>query len=300
VWVVDEGWSGLRRIAPDARDVSFSVAYGGYFRSLSVDRVRDRVWAANPTLDQVVAVDGTGTVVGVIAVSSPLKVAADESDGSVWVVGSWGVARFDTSGARTFEDPAPSNPKDIVVDALREIVWVADGGTGEGGSLWMREADGTTVHVFGFDYPFALSVDGEGKVWVVDAYSGRVYRVDPDAPGTALSVGDFAQPVDVAASPDGGAWVADWDAGAVVRLGPDLERLETVRGFDRPRAVAVSVCDTTLWVTEAYGGRVVKVGRDGERLGQVGGLDFPKDIALGVGSPCPGRGRSGLDKPRPL
>ena len=279
IWVVDERSAGLHRIAPDGRDVVWTLEDSGYLRSLAVDEERGRVWIASGYRDEVVGIDASGTVVAVIPVEAPRKIAVYRQDGSLWVAAEWGVGRYSPSGDLLFEDRTPSNPKDVAVDQTRGTCWVAEGT----GSVWIRHSDGSTAQVFGFNYPFSLSLDGSGGAWLVDAHALRVYRLEVGG-AVAGWLGGFAQPVDVAAGPSGSAWVVDWDANAVVRVGENLERELTISGFNRPLAVAVDGSNDMVWVVEAYGGRVVKLSGEGERVGWSGGLDFPKDIALDLGT----------------
>jgi len=279
-WVVDERWGGLYRIAPDGRDVAWKIDYPGYLGSLAVDEERRRVWFASWSTDEVVGVDSTGAMVTVIPIESPRRIAVFRPDGSIWVTADWGVGRYSLTGQVIAEDLTVSNPKDVVVDQVLGTCWVAEGT----GSVWIRDANGSTVRVFGFDYPFSLSLESSGAAWLVDAGALRVYRLAAGNGAPIGWVGGFAQPVDVAAIPSGGAWVADWGADSVVRIDAGLGRAQSVGGFSRPRGVAVGGAEGSLWVVEARGGRVVKLTGDGERLASSGGLDFPKDIALDPGT----------------
>jgi sugar lactone lactonase YvrE len=277
VWVVDESRGGLWRVSPDGRDRVWKLSYAGYLRSLAVDRVRERVWVASWSQDEVLAVDTSGNILETIEVDYPRKIAVDESDGSVWLAADWGVSHYSSSGQRLFADSTVSEPKDIAIDQTRGTCWVAEGT----GSLWIRYVSGDTRRVYDFDYPFSVAVvEADGGAWVVDAGLRRVYRMENGGVAVRDWVGNLAQPVDVAVSPSGEAWVADWDANAVVRLSDAVERVDHIGGLNRPRGVATSDSGQVVWVVEAMGGRVNRIAIDGERLGSTGGLDFPKDIAV--------------------
>ncbi|MCK4546696.1 MAG: hypothetical protein KAW17_04555 [Candidatus Eisenbacteria sp.] len=277
VWVVDESWGGLRRVAPDARDLVWKLPYSGYFRSLAVDHRRGRAWSVAWSRNEVVGVDSLGHIVATVPTESPRTVAVYEEDGSIWVAAQWGVGCFTSSGDLLFADSTVTEPKDIAVDPARGTCWVAEGT----GSIWIRHADGTTGRVFNFDYPFAISIaESDGGAWVVDAGSRQVYRLAGGAGEIVGQVAGFAQPVDVAASPSGGAWVADWGAGAVVWVSDVAERGPAIGGFDHPRGIAVGDSGNTVWVVEALAGRVTKVSTDADLRVSIGGLDFPKDIAI--------------------
>ena len=243
-WVADYVAGQLVRLTADGRHIAQSVGYPGGVSPSAVEvaPASGRVWACGPAGDVMIydPSDGTSRLIGSGA-SSPVALALDRQDGSVWVAdtGTGEVRHFDASGRPA--PPAALGP---------------------------------------FDTPLSLAVDpGDRSLWVVEADGNRVRKYAAD--GVPLGVATVDAPSRVAVDAvTHEAWVTSLQGARVVRLSRSAVPQDTVTGFGGPIGIAVDGARGRVWVADAAGDQVVALRRDGSVEFRVGGQAQPRELAI--------------------
>jgi streptogramin lyase len=129
----------------------------------------------------------------------------------------------------------------------------------------------TSAPVAELDEPFAVAVDGDGRVVVADRAADRVVRIDP-ATAAAATVAELHEPLDVAAGPAGELYVISDER--VVRV--DGAAAATVAsGLDGATGVAVDAAGN-VYVAE-YENRIRRVDARTGAVTTVAGNGQPGD-----------------------
>lgn len=160
------------------------------------------------------------------------------------------------------------------------------------GPLWFKgqvvKIDPTngamTVIADGFKIPAAANLDGKGNLWVVDARSGELVKVDL-ATGRKTVAKQLRPSLDnLAIAPDGTIYVSNMANNEVQSFDPATGVLRTLTSGKLATPAGLKIEGRTLWVADVFGFRQVDV-RTGEvrdvfRMQRDPELDYPFAIGL--------------------
>jgi streptogramin lyase len=136
----------------------------------------------------------------------------------------------------------------------------------------------------GFKIPAAANLDGKGNLWVVDARSGELVRVDL-ATGRKTVAKQLRPSLDnLAIAPDGTIYVSNMANNEVQAFNPATGALRTLTSGKLAAPAGLKIEGHTLWVADVFGFRQVDV-RSGEvrdvfRMQRDPELDYPFAIGL--------------------
>ncbi len=160
------------------------------------------------------------------------------------------------------------------------------------GPLWFKgqvvkidPANGNmTVIADGFKIPAAANLDGKGNLWVVDARSGELVRVDL-ASGKKTVAKQLRPSLDnLAIAPDGTIYVSNMANNEVLAFNPATGDLRTLTSGKVAVPAGMKIDGNDLWVADVFGFRQVDV-RTGEvrdvfRMQREPELDYPFAVGL--------------------
>jgi len=279
-WVgrADNGSGNVKRLAGDGTLLwTSSVIYAAH---LSLDASDGSCWVVDHWHDELVhfAKDGT-ELERRQGLPAPYSVAADPSDGSIWVgldgllwndshsswdYGESALLHLSADGSELWQGQEFSYPEAVSVNTTDGSCWVADTGNGEAVHL---ARDGTVLwRSAAFGPPEAVSANStDGSCWIASPESGVVVRIGADHTELA-TVSGLAAPVAVSTDRvDGSCWVADGDSGEVIHLA--ASGAEMWRGtLSGPWSVSVDASDRSCWVGDPVSDEVVHLAQDGTEL----------------------------------
>lgn len=141
--------------------------------------------------------------------------------------------------------------------------------------------------------PLSLAVDAQGNVFVADAVSNRVYKLDAQGrPVTSFSDSKLQRPTGIAVAPDGKIYVASYASDLVIVFDARGKKLQEIEGgprkrFDGPEGVTLDA-EGNLYVVEFEAGRIQKFDPQGRFLkgwgkdgAQPGEFRYPVDASFG-------------------
>jgi hypothetical protein len=160
-------------------------------------------WVVGWQVGPLVRIDGGNLVPQVYQIPAPpgdtqwTYGMALDADGHPWIAGAATVYHFDPDTEQwDFISVPGGNMRGLMVDAEGRA-WIANNGLGS----YLVEVDTVTktlvngnVPLPGASVPVGISIDSDGKVWVVDQGSSMAFRVDPDTYQTLLTVSGLVQP----------------------------------------------------------------------------------------------------------
>jgi len=160
------------------------------------------------------------------------------------------------------------------------------------GPLWFKgqvvkidPANGQmTVIADGFRIPAAANLDGKGNLWVVDARSGELVRVDL-ATGRKTVARQLRPSLDnLAIAPNGTIYVSNMANNEVQAFNPATGELRTLTSGKVAVPAGLKIDGNDLWVADVFGFRQVDV-RTGEvrdvfRMQRDPDLDYPFAVGL--------------------
>ncbi|ATA52109.1 hypothetical protein CKY39_01865 [Variovorax boronicumulans] len=160
------------------------------------------------------------------------------------------------------------------------------------GPLWFKgqvvkidPANGNlTVIADGFKIPAAANLDGKGNLWVVDARSGELVKVDL-ATGRKTVAKQLRPSLDnLAIAPDGTIYVSNMANNEVQAFNPATGELRTLTSGKVAVPAGLKIDGNDLWVADVFGFRQVDV-RTGEvrdvfRMQRDPELDYPFAVGL--------------------
>ncbi|RSZ42420.1 MULTISPECIES: hypothetical protein [unclassified Variovorax] len=160
------------------------------------------------------------------------------------------------------------------------------------GPLWFKgqvvkidPANGNmAVIADGFKIPAAANLDGKGNLWVVDARSGELVRVDL-ATGRKTVAKQLKPSLDnLAIAPDGTIYVSNMANNEVQAFNPATGELRTLTSGKVAAPAGMKIDGNDLWVADVFGFRQVDV-RTGEvrdvfRMQRDPELDYPFAVGL--------------------
>ncbi|MGJ7567554.1 hypothetical protein ACSFBM_27125 [Variovorax sp. GB1R11] len=160
------------------------------------------------------------------------------------------------------------------------------------GPLWFKgqvvkidPANGDmTVIADGFKIPAAANLDGKGNLWVADARSGELVRVDL-ASGKKTVARQLRPSLDnLAIAPDGTIYVSNMANNEVLAFNPATGDLRTLTSGKVAVPAGMKIDGNDLWVADVFGFRQVDV-RTGEvrdvfRMQREPELDYPFAVGL--------------------
>ncbi|MGJ7614287.1 MULTISPECIES: hypothetical protein [unclassified Variovorax] len=160
------------------------------------------------------------------------------------------------------------------------------------GPLWFKgqvvkidPANGDmTVIADGFKIPAAANLDGKGNLWVVDARSGELVKVDL-ASGRKTVAKQLRPSLDnLAIAPDGTIYISNMANNEVLAFNPATGDLRTLTSGKVAVPAGMKIDGNDLWVADVFGFRQVDV-RTGEvrdvfRMQREPELDYPFAVGL--------------------
>lgn len=160
------------------------------------------------------------------------------------------------------------------------------------GPLWFKgqvvkidPADGRmAVIADGFQVPAAANLDGKGNLWVVDARSGELVRVEL-ASGRKTVARQLRPSLDnLAIAPDGTIYVSNMANNEIQAFDPATGALRTLTSGKVAVPAGMKIDGNDLWVADVFGFRRVDV-RTGEvqdvfRMQRDPELDYPFAVGL--------------------
>ncbi|CAN7667143.1 MULTISPECIES: outer membrane protein assembly factor BamB family protein [unclassified Variovorax] len=160
------------------------------------------------------------------------------------------------------------------------------------GPLWFKgqvvkidPADGKlTVIAEGFKIPAAANLDGKGSLWVVDARSGELVRVDL-ATGRKTVAKQLKPSLDnLAIAPDGTIYVSNMADNSVEAFSPATGEVRMLTSGKLAVPAGLKIDGNDLWVADIFGFRQVdaKTGavRDIFRMQRDPELEYPFGVGL--------------------
>ncbi len=160
------------------------------------------------------------------------------------------------------------------------------------GPLWFKgqvvkidPANGNmTVIADGFKIPAAANLDGKGNLWVVDARSGELVKVDLATGRKTVAKQLRASLDNLAIAPDGTIYVSNMANNEVQAFNPATGELRTLTSGKVAVPAGMKIDGNDLWVADVFGFRQVDV-RTGEvrdvfRMQREPDLDYPFAVGL--------------------
>jgi branched-chain amino acid transport system substrate-binding protein len=269
VWVASEATRTVSSIAPESLSVTHVVAAGATPGALAVDR--DAVWALDGTRRVVVKIEpGYDEPTRRIELPpapplpatnqrlSSLSIAFGAD--ALWVTdGSSRLSRVDAARGRVTTLDL-HQPLDDVVVAGR-AVWAT---SGPAASLFKVDPHDRSVESririvnrLGATAPYPVAVTaGEGFIWVVNANTQTVSKVDPQFDNVAATIplGIGRNPSDITTGA-GAVWVANGGNGTLARIDPTTHDVTTIALGNNPTNVAVA--GNRVWVSIQPGFRAL-------------------------------------------
>jgi streptogramin lyase len=141
-----------------------------------------------------------------------------------------------------------------------------------------------TVIADGFKIPAAANLDGKGNLWVVDARSGELVRVDL-ASGKKTVARQLRPALDnLAIAPDGTIYVSNMASNEVQAFNPATGELRTLTSGKVAVPAGMKIDGHNLWVADVFGFRQVDVRtgdvRDVFLMQRDPELDYPFAVGL--------------------
>lgn len=160
------------------------------------------------------------------------------------------------------------------------------------GPLWFKgqvvridPADGAmTVIADGFKVPAAANLDGKGNLWVVDARSGELVRVEL-ASGRKTVAKQLEPSLDnLAIAPDGTIYVSNMADNSVAAFNPDTGALRTLTRGKLAVPAGMKIDGNDLYVADVFAFRQVDAStgavRDIFRMQRDADLEYPFAVGL--------------------
>jgi streptogramin lyase len=160
------------------------------------------------------------------------------------------------------------------------------------GPLWFKNqvvkidpADGRITPIAdGFQIPAAANLDGKGNLWVVDARSGELVKVEL-ATGRKTVAKQLKPSLDnLAIAPEGTIYISNMADNEVMAFEPATGELRTLTGGKLAVPAGMKLDGNDLWVADVFGFRRVDV-RNGEvrdvfRMQREPELEYPFAVGL--------------------
>ena len=149
--------------------------------------------------------------------------------------------------------------------------------------IYIASADGFIVTTFsGFGPARGVAVGSSGRIYMVDAGSNAIRRIDASGNNIATLGSGFKNPRGVAVDGSGRIYVADSGNNAVKRMDADGSNVTTLgSGFNCPVGIAVDGSGNNIYVADSGHSLIKKMNVDGSNITILGsGFDSPGGIAL--------------------
>ena len=269
VWVASDATHTVSAIAAGRLAVTHIVAPNATPAALAVEG--DSVWVLDGSRRALLKVDpGYDQPTRRIALppAPPLpasnqrlsSLSVSFGEGALWVTdGSSRLFRVDPGSGRTTTLDLHQPLDDVV--AAGDAVWAT---SGPGASLFKvdprRAAVQSRIRIVNrrgttAPYPVAVAA-GDGFVWVVNANTQTVSKIDPQFESVAATIplGIGRNPNDIATGA-GAVWIANGGNGTVARIDPSTDDVTTIPLGNYPRGVAVA--GNRVWVSVQPGFRAL-------------------------------------------
>ena len=134
----------------------------------------------------------------------------------------------------------------------------------------------------GFNNPFGIAIQSDGKIIIADTGNNVIRRMNADGTGIVNLNYTFTNPTGVAVQSDGKILIADFGNNAIKRMNADGSGLVTVKsGINQPRGVAV-LADGRILYAETGSSRVMRMNSNGSGATQLGGSNFSSPFSVTV------------------
>jgi branched-chain amino acid transport system substrate-binding protein len=269
VWVASDATHTVSSIAPDKLAVTHVVAANATPTALAVEG--DALWVLDGNHRTLLKIDrGYDEPTRRIALPPGPHLPATNQRlsslslffgaGALWVTdGSNDLFHVDPGSGRIATLDVHQPLDDVVVDG--RTVWAI---SGPAASLFKIDSRGSAVESRipivnrrGATAPYPVAVAaGEGFVWVVNANTQTVSKIDPqfDSVAATFSIGIGSNPSDITTGA-GSVWVANGGNGTLARIDPTTNAVTTIPLGNNPTGVAVA--GNRVWVSVQPGFRAL-------------------------------------------
>jgi branched-chain amino acid transport system substrate-binding protein len=269
VWVASDATHTVSSIAPGRLAVTHDIAANATPNALAA--AGDGVWLLDGNRRILLRIDpgyDEPTQRITLPAGPPLRatnqrlssLSVSFGAGALWVTdGSSRLFRVDPESGRVTTLDVHHPLDDVAVGG--QVVWATSGPAASLFKIDRRNRAvenririvnrlGTTA-----PYPVAVAV-GEGSIWVVNANTQTVSRIDAefDSVASTIPLGIGRNPSDIAAGA-GGIWVTNSGNGTLARIDPNTNDVKTIPLGNKPTALAVA--DNRVWVSVQPGFRAL-------------------------------------------
>lgn len=141
--------------------------------------------------------------------------------------------------------------------------------------------ESTVTLASGFNKPFAVVVEVDGKILVADTFHNEIKRMNADGSGVITLGSGFNHPLGISVQADGKILVADTYNYSIKRMNADGTGVITLSsGFTTPTGVAIQA-DGKILVSDTGTDSVIRMNNDGSGIVILGsGFNSPNGIAV--------------------
>ncbi len=171
-----------------------------------------------------------------------------------------------------------ATPLAVAVGGNGNIYIAADNGTV---TTYLPDGAPTTPTISGFQYPYGVAVDADGKIYVADNRAGTLTTYDSNGSPTTPTITGLGGPIGVAVDASGKIYVAQ-SAGKVTTYAADgSPTTPTITPPSPPWKVAVSSVGK-IYVSDYGGGQLFTYRSNGRQINPTitTGLNEPTGIAV--------------------
>ncbi len=217
------------------------------------------LWVLDGDTDSVLGLDASGAIVSTVALPGDGAGTAVTHDGAAWISipAEQLIVKVDVDGIAV--SVSPPEPVLALAVAADGSFWGVSNVSSEAfhfddSGVWLETATVGSV-------PFALAIDGVGRVWVTNAFGNSVTRIDIDGSTAEFPVGFY--PTGIAAHPGGNVWVIEKTGITILAGDGSVVSTQAVGSF--PRGVTVAL-DGDVWVSDQGAHSVLQFDSAGQLL----------------------------------
>ncbi len=151
------------------------------------------------------------------------------------------------------------------------------------GTYYVEEQTATTIETLGsgFNNPFGVAEQSDGKILVTDSNNSAIKRMNTDGTSIGILGSGFSFPRGASIQTDGKILVADTGSGTIKRMDADGTSIEILgSGFSLPSGVAVQ-SDGKILVADTNNNAIKRMNADGTNIEILGsGFNQPFTVAV--------------------
>lgn len=242
-----------------------------------------RPWVTDADLGELARItpDGRHVAFALPGLSAPNSVAADPSNGLVWVSDGLAgrVVVLNPWTGATVTIPGLVSPAALALDVAGHTAWVCDE---RDRTLYHFDTSGTPVGtpIEPIDTPIGVAIDpADRSVWVAERGASRVRHYGENHALLGSTAVDRPSRVAVD-SLTRNPWVTSFASRQVFQLDPAGAVVRAIPGFQGPIGVAVDARRGRIWVADALANQVVALDRAGTVLFRSGGISEVRDVSV--------------------